>query len=269
MRVFISWSKEPSRTVAAALRDWLPDVIQSLEPWMSSSDIGAGARWSPKIAAALASTKIGILCVTQENQREPWLLFEAGALAKTVDDTFVCPYLIQMRDADLAQGPLTQFQAKLADRDGTLELLATINAALGTDALSTERLQRSFDRSWPGLEGKLKALPTSAPGVRRPDGEILTDILDTVRSLARRMSPAPTPPDAERDFLERFVVHRLRRVNVAAFRNLKKLPDEDLRDLYQALSRPDVRGATTEWARQKLMSTPPPEATQSNDPPAP
>lgn len=126
MRVFISWSKEPSRTVAEALRDWLPDVIQSLKPWMSSTDIGAGARWSERVAEALAETKIGILCVTPNNQHEPWLLFEAGAIAKTLDDTFVCPYLIQMRPADLSQGPLTQFQAKLANREGTFELLSMV-----------------------------------------------------------------------------------------------------------------------------------------------
>jgi hypothetical protein len=127
MRIFISWSREPSRTVAEALRDWLPDVIQTLDPWMSSMDIPAGARWNTEIAEALAPTKIGILCVTQENQQEPWVLFEAGALAKTVKDALVCPYLIQMHAADLKEGPLTQFQVKLADRKGTFELLSTIN----------------------------------------------------------------------------------------------------------------------------------------------
>jgi hypothetical protein len=47
MRVFISWSQERSRIVARALYDWLPAIIQSLEPWMSSADIGAGVQWSP------------------------------------------------------------------------------------------------------------------------------------------------------------------------------------------------------------------------------
>src|SRR5262245_28773170 len=180
MRVFISWSKEPSRTVAEALRDWLPDVIHTLEPWVSSTDIGAGARWSAEIADALASTKIGILCVTQENQREPWLLFEAGALAKTVKDTFVCPYLIQMHSADLEQGPLTQFQTKLADKKGTFELLSTINSALESKALPMDRLQRMFERNWDPLEAKLKNLPKPATTTHRRPEDLLAEILETV-----------------------------------------------------------------------------------------
>jgi hypothetical protein len=186
MRIFISCSQEPSRTVAEALRNWLPDVIQSLEPWVSSADIGAGARWGSKVAEALVETKIGILCVTRENQHEPWLVFEAGALAKAVDDTFVCPYLIQMETADLGPGPLTQFQAKIADRVGTFALLSTINNALGTDALPPDRLRRLFERNWPDLEAKLKDLPQPAPWIRRPSEELLSEILELVRGLARR-----------------------------------------------------------------------------------
>ena len=112
MQVFISWAKESSRSVAEALQDWIPDVIQSIKPWMSSADIGAGARWSHQVAEALAGSRIAILCVTPDNQKQPWLLFEAGALAKTLRETYVCPYLIHMRASDLVPGPLTQFQAK-------------------------------------------------------------------------------------------------------------------------------------------------------------
>jgi hypothetical protein len=185
MRVFISWSKEPSRAVASALRDWLPDVIQSLDPWMSSADIAAGARWSGDIAKALAESKLGIICVTPQNQNESWLNFEAGALAKTLDGTFVCPYLIGMRTSDLKNGPLTQFQAKVADEAGTWELVRTINSAELTGSLSEDRLRRLFDRAWPDLQKRLAMLPLDQTVEHRAPEEILVEVLDTVRSIAR------------------------------------------------------------------------------------
>src|SRR4051794_9109874 len=107
MKVLLSWSGEPSRSVAAALRQWLPDVVQSVRPWMSEADIEAGARWGERIQRELNETRFGILCVTPQSMQAPWLLFEAGALAKTIQDTYVCPYLIGVEVSEL-QGPLTQ-----------------------------------------------------------------------------------------------------------------------------------------------------------------
>jgi hypothetical protein len=238
MRVFISWAKEPSRTAAHALRDWLPDVIQSLEPWVSSADIGAGARWSAEIAKALSTAKIGIICVSAENQREPWLLFETGALAKTLEDTFVCPYLIQMRPSDLASGPLTQFQAKVADKDGTLGLLSTINRALASDALSADRLLRLFERSWPDLEAKLHALQLSPVPSQRSADEMISEVLDTVRSIARRIpEPVPEPSLEEqarkrRQSLEFMVGYGLRRTHL----EFGALQAKDISDRIHCLS---------------------------------
>jgi hypothetical protein len=246
MRVFISWAKEPSRTVAQSLRDWLPDVVQSIEPWMSSTDVGAGARWGAEVAEALSAARIGIVCTTPQNQREPWLLFEAGALAKTVEETFVCPYLIQMRPADLEPGPLTQFQAKVADRDGTYDLLATVNRALGSDALPADRLRRLFDRSWPDLEAKLAALPPAAPVVRRPQDEMMSEVLDTVRSLARRIPERPasrTPEEqarSQRRVNEAIIRSRMRRISNKVgdgvlFERLKQMSDAEVTALYNYL----------------------------------
>jgi hypothetical protein len=87
MKVFISWSGDKSRDVALALRDWLPGVINSIEPFVSAKDIYAGTRWQAEIASQLDSTNFGIVCVTKDNQLSSWLNFEAGALAKAVDSS--------------------------------------------------------------------------------------------------------------------------------------------------------------------------------------
>src|ERR1700734_3199682 len=115
MDVFISWSGPQSKQVAEALHHYLPLIINALKPWLSSADVEAGARWAVDIAGNLEKSKFGILCLTPGNLDSIWIHFEAGALAKTVDNkTFVCPYLLHVQPSDLT-GPLTQFQAKKAN----------------------------------------------------------------------------------------------------------------------------------------------------------
>jgi hypothetical protein len=160
---------------------------------MSEADIGAGKRWSPAIAKALADSKVGIFCVTPENQHSPWLLFEAGAVAKTIEDTIVCPYLIDMAPADLEKGPLTEFQAKMANQKGTLELVSAINKALGDRKLEPDRLERQFALHWPTLDRRLRELPSPSEKAKpRPTEELVAEILDIVRGIARRTPEPPT-----------------------------------------------------------------------------
>jgi hypothetical protein len=45
-----------------------------------SEYIDKGAPWSERLDEALQSAHIGVLCLTKENLREPWINFEAGAL---------------------------------------------------------------------------------------------------------------------------------------------------------------------------------------------
>jgi len=189
MKVFISWSGEKSKAVATKLHEMLPDIINYVETWLSSEDIDAGARWNKKIAKELSETKFGIICLTKSNPEAPWLVFEAGALAKTIDDnTFVCPYLIDMEPSDIPKGPLTQFQWKKANEDGTLELIETINKALGEDSLPDDRLKRTFNKFWTDLNDILQDLPDEADTEeeKRPQEEMIEEILDVVRSMSRR-----------------------------------------------------------------------------------
>jgi TIR domain len=96
MKIFLSWSGARSNFLAQALRGWLPRVIQSVKPWMSDEDISAGSRWLNEVSSELSESKLGIICVTPENQSNPWLLFEAGALSKTLEQTHVCPFLFKL-----------------------------------------------------------------------------------------------------------------------------------------------------------------------------
>ena len=81
-KIFISWSGDVSKRVAQALDKWLPEVVEGIEPWISTQDISAGVRWGSEIARQLERINFGIICLTPDNLQAPWILFEAGALAK-------------------------------------------------------------------------------------------------------------------------------------------------------------------------------------------
>jgi D-ribose pyranose/furanose isomerase RbsD len=190
MKVFICWSEDRSKVVAETLRDWLKKVIQQLEPFLSTQDIRTGKRWSLEIASQLGETKFGILCLTRENLDSPWLNFEAGALSKTIDNrTFVCPYLIGGLQPAEVPDPLGQFQSNLADREGTLKLIKTINSALTEKKLEEVVLNETFEKFWPDLEKALRTLPPvkGEEIPKRKVEDMVEEILNTVRGLTFRM----------------------------------------------------------------------------------
>ena len=186
MKVFLSWSGEASKRVATALRDWLPNVIQAIDPWMSSEDIAKGARWSSKVATELATTNAGIVCVTPDNSGAPWLNFEAGALSKSVDKEMVCPYLFRMKPSDVT-GPLAEFQFSLAIKEDTRKLIGTLNKAVTPKPLPDAKLTEAFEMWWPNLEKHLESIPLSGPirkNTRSPE-DLIEEVLDIVRDQAR------------------------------------------------------------------------------------
>ena len=190
MRVFISWSGERSRVVASSLRGWLEDVIQFVEPWMSDEDIDKGAWWTTPMARELESSAFGILCVTKENAGEPWLLFEAGVLAKSLEKGRVCPYLFDMKPTEL-KGPLANFQAATSTSGDTLRLLLSINKALGPNARTNEQVEKGFRKWWPELERMLEGVPRLSDK-QLPPPRSERDLLEEILTLARRLSQGST-----------------------------------------------------------------------------
>jgi hypothetical protein len=157
---------------------------------MSAHDIERGARWGPALTRELEQTKVGIICLTPENLEAPWILFEAGALSKTVDATFVCPFLFRVEKSDV-EGPLAQFQPTKAEKDDVRELMHTINKSLGPSALGEGVLVQVFEKWWPDLEQRLGRIPVgnaaiSAP--KRTEKQILEEILELVRGAPRTTS---------------------------------------------------------------------------------
>lgn len=209
MRVFISWSGAQSKALAEILHQWLPAVIQALRPYFTPDDIAKGTRWATEISKVLEDSRVGLLCITRESAEAPWVMFEAGALAKSLDKSRVIPILFELEPADLT-GPLVQFQAARFDKTDIKRVLTTINGELGDGRLAQDVLENVFDMWFPQLESKvknvLKAPKAAKAGQLRNDRDILEEVLSLTRSLTkaqtRVMSPNSIHPMAVRDLVQ-------------------------------------------------------------------
>jgi len=186
VKVFISWSGEPSQSIACALHGWLPLVVQHVEPWMSNEEIESGMRWNDEIAEALDRTDFGIVCVTASNQHKPWLMFEAGALAKRLQIGRVVPLCIDLAPAEVT-GPLAAFQGRRLDKSGMGKLVQDIMTA-GQKSFPSESLAELFDAMWKKLELKVDETRRRIPSPQTPQRtaqEMLEELVERVRRLDR------------------------------------------------------------------------------------
>lgn len=187
MKVFISWSGERSKLLAVALREWLRPILQSVEVWMSEADIDAGDRWGQEVARELSSCNFGIICVTPENLQASWLLFEAGALAKSLEGSKVIPLLFELELRDIS-GPLAQFQAKKFDRSGLSEVANSINKTLPTP-VADEVVKSLLDAMWPSIKQRIEGVPKREGDAKRVrnQADILEELVAGVRSFDSRL----------------------------------------------------------------------------------
>jgi hypothetical protein len=190
VKIFVSWSGSRSQALAEALRNWLPLVLHYAKPWLSKSDIQAGDRWSIEVAKELQESNFGIICVTKDNLASPWILFESGALAKSMEDGRVIPLLLDL-DFKEVSGPLAQFQAKKADQTGIRELVFGLNKS-APESEPEERLGQIFDPLYAQFGTAVDAIPASETGQKatRPQGEILEELVSSVRNVEMRVRDA-------------------------------------------------------------------------------
>ncbi len=190
MKVFLSWSGNRSKEVANLLSDWLSCVIQAIRPWISTRDLDRGSLWFGEINDQLKDTTVGIICLTQENKTRPWILFEAGALAKGLSTSRVCTLLIDLEPRDI-EDPLAQFNHTLPSKESIHALVKTLNNSLGASGLDIRVLDQVFETYWEQFASRFSSIldetKSTEPAKPRPKEDMLGEILENTRLMSSRI----------------------------------------------------------------------------------
>jgi hypothetical protein len=149
-------------------------------------DLPPGGLWPIDLSKRLQETKAGILCITKDNTGSPWLNFEAGALARSVEGALIIPYAIDL-DPSSIPNPIGHFQGVAATRRDTRRMITRLFEALPVDF---DRKSKIFDVFW----GYLHKVITSAvavdafdPNAIEPEVKAIEDI-----SIAQRSTELKT-----------------------------------------------------------------------------
>jgi hypothetical protein len=194
MKIFLSWSGAYSREIAGAFEGWIPSVIQSVEVFISTGGIGPGERWLPKISGALDEIEFGLVFVTEQNKEAPWLMFEAGALAKNVEKSRVIPVLCNAEDdIEFKKNPLSHFQYVKLDQDGIFRAMKSIFDVSEDTKLTEQLFEKGLQTWWPELQSQLNNIhpPKVSPKRKGAESEdrlgqlegAVSQLIGEVRSL--------------------------------------------------------------------------------------
>ncbi len=189
MKVFISWSGELSKAVAQILKKYLPCIIQNADVFCSIEDIEKGENWDSRLTTELASSCFGIICLTPSNLNAPWVNFEAGAIAKTLDSRLTA-LLINLKPSDI-QGPLKRYQATNVDERDMRKLVADINKSSG-NTISEEVITVTFDAIWPqvklAINEAVKTFSKGEDGKKSETKTISDTAIEEILQLSRKQS---------------------------------------------------------------------------------
>jgi hypothetical protein len=158
------------------MAEHLPEIIEGLETFVSDQ-IEKGSLWFHEVRTQLQEANAGLLCLTPENVGSPWLHYEAGALAASLEDAparRIYTYLLGLDPRDLT-GPLAAYQSTVADESDTKMLVDSLARTLGAIDVGRTSSDRYGDW-WQRVSAAIEAIP-AAP---------LVDVLPDFESLFRR-----------------------------------------------------------------------------------
>jgi hypothetical protein len=187
--IFISWSGPSSREVGRKVKQLVSEVLGTDDVFMSDEDIAPGDKSLEEIDLALKRSTAALIIVSARTAREPWLNFEAGAMAVRLAKTSVVPILLDLDFNQLIQ-PLAQFQAiRYDDREKFRKTLVLLNMQRGSDRIKTETLDIVLTARWPKFQSDVAQIV--ADGASPDDAAALPDEqdkIDEILSTLRGMS---------------------------------------------------------------------------------
>lgn len=202
LKVFISWSGERSKAVATQVKQWVGQVFQGTEVFMSDEDIMAGTNWSERIKSELANTTVGIICMTPENQDAKWINFEMGALSKEVrdGDTRVIPLLIGFNSTQQVGQPAASLNMVMLNKDGLRKIAYSLNQVM-ENKREQSAIDLVTDMWWKELSASIETaageLPTQSPP-ERSERAMVEEILETVRIISKYQPAVTSARKAQR-----------------------------------------------------------------------
>lgn len=153
MKIFISCSGKLSMEIGKVLRETLPMMLQTLQPFLAMEDVKLGDFWIKTIKDILDDSECAILCLTKENLSSAWIYFEAGIFSKA--NKTIIPLLIDISYKDLSKNPLSAYHAVRLEKKSMFSLIQTLNKISDTP-LSREFLDKVFNVMWPIMDEKFQ-----------------------------------------------------------------------------------------------------------------
>lgn len=142
-KIFISWSGVNSKEIAREIKCVLENTVFSgkgLTCFVSDVDIASGADWWNKIKGELMTCKLGILCVTKENVKAPWVYFEAGAMVAR--NVLTIPLLVNCNVSSLEGSPLKGKQCvDFHDQRKFIKMIEEINKLMSLLDLTSDQIE--------------------------------------------------------------------------------------------------------------------------------
>lgn len=208
MKVFISWSGEVSKRLGALVGEWLECTLLNIEAIYTPKYLRAGTQGTAHLYRLLEEVHTGILIYTPESINSQWMIFEAGALFKSAEQSIIIPLLFHLEYEHLP-GPIQTYQWKVFGKEQLFQVLQAVNQQLGQQQIKEEKLRYVFEREWPEFYKEVQQALLEIKPIPSKTAADLSLLLQTTQQLQKennrlreqlktsKNSPSPFVPSSE------------------------------------------------------------------------